>query len=257
MEMYFDKMSESYRDKHYPKGSVLEKSSVESKRGAVVLTVMIALLAAMLGVALYFEISMIQYYMGLGDSESIKVGAVILAITGLLFLLCILGIVFCIKSFRNGVETTIRKSAKISGLSENDIREFDRQAMQSDSYILKFKNKVAAAVAGQKDGILTRDYLWMGDAANIIIKREDIVGACFYKWHYYAGKKRVWNQSVVVLNRHNIAPSAEATRESGLALMELLAAAHPDIHVEKKLLDEGKEYDNWRTELCSKAIAHK
>ena len=84
----------------------------------------------------------------------------------------------------------------------------------------------------------------------MIFKREEVVGICFYRWSYYAGKKRLWAQSISVLNRQNVASSVEATTESGLALMELLTAEHPDIRVERGPINEGKEYDNWHKKLC-------
>lgn len=253
MDTYFAKMDEHYRDKHYPKGSVLEKASKEHKRGAVRAIVMLSIFAAGFGAAFFWALSLAQSFAAPEDADMRQVGYVILAIVGVLFLLCVLGIVFFAKRFRRGVDTIIKKSEELSGLTEEDIREFDRQAMQTDSVILKFQNKFDAAFSTQKEGILTRDYLWAGDMACTIVKREDIVGVCFYRWHYYAGKKKMWSRSVSVLSRLNKTVSAEATEESGLALMELLAETHPDIHVEKRTLDEGKEYDNWRNALCSKA----
>ena len=252
MEQIFEQMNENYCDKYYPKGSVYEKLNAEHKRGSVVLAVFLVLMGCFFGTVLIWVISRIVDDMRDGNTD-LQILLIVLAVVGIPFLLCVLGLVYAVKNYRKGAEVRIKKSMELSGLSEAEVREFDRQAMQSDSYILRFKGGVAAKVAAQRDGILTRDYLWMGDATGLIVKREDIIAACFYKWSYYAGKKKMWCQSVAVLTRQDKMSSAEATSERGQAFIELLVQANPSIYVEKKLLNEGKEYDNWRKELCDKA----
>jgi len=252
VEQIFEQMNENYCDKYYPKGSVYEKLSAEHKRGSVMLAVVVVFAGCFFGSGLIWVISRIVDNMRDGTSDW-QISLIILAVVGIPFLLCILGLVYAVKNYRKGTAIRIKKSMELSGLSEAEVREFDRQAMQSDSYILRFKGGVAAKVAAQRDGILTRDYLWMGDATGLIVKREDIIAACFYKWSYYAGKKKMWCQSVAVLTRQDKMSSAEATSERGQAFIELLVQANPSIYVEKKLLNEGKEYDNWRKEFCGKA----
>ena len=252
MEQIFEQMNENYCDKYYPKGSVYEKLNAEHKRGSVVLAVFLVLMGCFFGTVLIWVISRIVDDMRDGNTD-LQILLIVLAVVGIPFLLCVLGLVYAVKNYRKGAEVRIKKSMELSGLSEAEAREFDRQAMQSDSYILKFKDGLAAKVAAEKDGILTRDYLWMGSTTGLIVKREDIIAACFYKWSYYAGKKKIWCQSVAVLTRQDKMSSAEATSERGQAFIELLVQANPSIYVEKKLLSEGKEYDNWRKELCGKA----
>jgi len=252
VEQIFEQMNENYCDKYYPKGSVYEKLNAEHKRGSVVLAVFLVLMGCFFGTVLIWVISRIVDDMRDGNTD-LQILLIVLAVVGIPFLLCVLGLVYAVKNYRKGAEVRIKKSMELSGLSEAEAREFDRQAMQSDSYILKFKDGLAAKVAAEKDGILTRDYLWMGSTTGLIVKREDIIAACFYKWSYYAGKKKIWCQSVAVLTRQDKMSSAEATSERGQAFIELLVQANPSIYVEKKLLSEGKEYDNWRKELCGKA----
>jgi len=252
VDQIFEKMNNNYCDKYYPKGSVYEKLNAEHKRGSVVLAVFLVLMGCFFGAVLIKVISIVVEDIRGGNTD-LQFSLIILAVVLIPFLLCVLGLVYAVKNYRKGAAVRIKKSMELSGLSEEDVREFDRQAMQSDSYILKFKDGIAAKVAAQMDGILTRDYLWMGDTIGLIAKREDIIAACFYKWSYYAGKKKIWCQSVAVLTRQNKRPSSEATDERGQAFIEMLVQANPSIYVEKKLLNEGKEYDNWRKELCGKA----
>ena len=51
----------------------------------------------------------------------------------------------------------IRVAAKAGGLEEQEIREFDKQAMGPDSLILNHLGKLKSFTTGQKRGILTRD----------------------------------------------------------------------------------------------------
>lgn len=252
VKMYFEKMNEVYKEKNYPKDSVFEKFTSANKKGSVILIVMLILLAIPLAIGILWSISRINDMTTQGDTELLNTGFVILAIMVVLFLLCILCIVLSVKNFHKDIASIVIKAAKKSGLTEEDIWEFNRQAMQSDSYILKFKNKIAAALANQQDGILTRDYLWMGIGTNFIIKRSDIVGVCFLNSSFYVNNKKVWTRNISVLTHKNQSSSAEATEESGLAFMELLLSTQPDIKLEKKLLTEGKEYDDWCLSLCEK-----
>ncbi|WRS28226.1 hypothetical protein U6B65_03600 [Oscillospiraceae bacterium MB08-C2-2] len=249
--MHFEQMNDHYKSKHYPKGSVFARLNTENKKSSVILLVMLVLFAAALGAVLIWEIALTAGYAGEGNSESVKIGIILLSITGFFFLLCILGIVFSVKNFRKGVGEIIEKAMISTGLSEEELKEFDRQAMEPSSYILRFKSKLAAAVAEQQNGILTKDYLWLGNTANEIMKCQDIVGVCFYQWSFYVNKRKIWCRSISVLNRQGTAASAEASEENGLAFIELLTAAYPHIHIEKKLLSEGKEYDDWRSSLLS------
>ena len=50
----------------------------------------------------------------------------------------------------------IRVAAKAGGLEEQEIREFDKQAMGPDSLILNHLGKLKSFTTGQKRGILTR-----------------------------------------------------------------------------------------------------
>ena len=110
---------------------------------------------------------------------------------------------------------------------------------------------VSAAMANQADGLLTRDYLWLGDAANSILKRSELAGACLYQWTYYAGRKRLHATSLAVVDRRGRMISAEADTQRGKALLAFLAGQCPGLRVEERLLREGKEFDQWKKDLTA------
>ena len=251
--MEFQRMNDDYREKKYPKGSVFERNTGKNRNNSIILLVLLAILAAALVAGLFFFMDLIQYHQLSGNSDEVTVGYVFVGIFVVLLALCVLGLVFCVKNMKKGVDAIMAASAKASGLTVEDIRTFDQQALQSDSYILKLKNAVSAAMANQADGILTRDYLWLGDFGNHIMRRGDIVGACLYQWSYYVNRKRIWALSVAVVNRQNMAITAEVSPESGAALLGLLHRDQPEIVVAPEVLREGKDYDNWRASVTGGA----
>lgn len=251
--MEFERMNDAYREKKYPGGSVFERNTGKNRTNSIILLVILAIVAAALGAGLFYFIDLIRYHLSEGHSEEVGVGYMFVGIFAVLLALCVLGLVFCVKNMRKGVDAIMAASAKASGLTVEDIRAFDQQALQSDSYILKLKNAVSAAMANQSDGILTRDYLWLGDFSNRIMRRGDIAGACLYQWSYYVKRKRIWVLSVSVVNRQGLEISAEVSPESGAALLGLLHRAQPEIRIAPEVLREGRSYDDWRAAVTGAA----
>ena len=252
MKEYITKMDETYRSKQYPAGSVFEKAAGENRRGNITLAILSGVVSILLAAVIVFLVSLTLTRKAEGNSDAIMIGTIFIVVVAALLALCLFGMVAAIRHIKDGVGDIIRKSAKTSGLSESDIRHFDQQAMQSDSCVLSLTGKLSAAMANQKDGILTRDYLWLGDRANTVFKREEIVGVSLYHWYYYVNKKRVRSLNLAVLNGKNALASVEVTEEGGRELMELLAQGHPSIQVHQGILEEGKEYDAWRNGFFEK-----
>lgn len=252
--MEFQRMSEAYQEKHYPQGSVLVKSTGKNRTNSIILIVILLAAGGALTAGILYFLSLIRYHLSEGRGDEATVGYVLIAIFAVFLALCVLGLVFSVKNLHRGVDAIIAASAKRSGLTAEEVRAFDQQAFQSDTCILKLKNAVSAAMANQADGLLTRDYLWLGDAANLIMRRRDVAGACLYQWSYYVKNKRCWCLSAAVVSRENAVISAEVTPESGAALLGLLHRLHPEIIIAPSVLREGKEYDDWRasvTEGCA------
>lgn len=252
MKVCVEKMDEAYRNKNYPQGSFFEKAAGANRRGNVILAVMAAVVSVALAALILWMISLVQYHNAQGNGESARFGMIFIAVVAVILALCLFGFVIAVRHIKDGAAEAMKKAAKNSGLTEEELREFDRQAMQSDSSVLHLAGKVSAAMSGQKDGILTRDYIWLGDVGSCILKRADIVGASLYHWYYYVNKKRVSSLNLALLTRENVMSGAEVTEEVGRELMELLAEAHPAIQVHEGILEEGKQFDAWREELAGK-----
>lgn len=246
-----EQMNEQYREKRFPQGSVLIRSNEKARKSSKVLLVLVALLELLLAAGEVYFLSLIRYHKEAGHAEQVTIGWVFFGVLALFFLLLLWAMTKLVKNAKAGPEATIAACAKHNGLSEEEVREFDRQALRSDSYILKCAGAVSAAMANQTDGLLTRDYLWLGDAANSILKRSELAGACLYQWTYYAGRKRLHATSLAVVDRRGRMISAEADPQRGKALLAFLAGQCPGLRVEERLLREGKEFDQWKKDLTA------
>ncbi len=246
-----EQMNEAYREKHFPQGSVLLRSGEKSKKSSAILLVLVALLEAALVAGEGYFLSLIRYHQGAGNADQVTIGWVFFGVFALLILLFLWVMTRLVKNVKAGPDAAFAACAKKNGFSLEEVQTFDRQALQSDSYILKCAGAVSAAMANQTDGLLTRDYLWLGDAANSILRRSELAGACLYRWSYYAGKKRLHAVSLAVVDRQGRMISAEADTQKGKELLAFLAAQCPGLAVEERLLEEGKEFDNWKNALTA------
>ena len=110
----------------------------------------------------------------------------------------------------------IRVAAKAGGLEEQEIREFDKQAMGSDSLILNHLGKLKSFTTGQKRGILTRDYICLyGGNMPCVLKLSRLTQAYIKDNTYYVkvGKTRkqahyltIHRSPVCIIASHTIYP---------------------------------------------------
>ena len=89
------------------------------------------------------------------------------------------GILFLVtKDMRRSMEEWISRIAAAGGCSEGEMREFDNQAVEPDSLIVNLLGKIKAVTAGQKSGILTRDYIELYNSGRLgVLKVSRITGA--------------------------------------------------------------------------------
>lgn len=233
METYFKQMNEAYVDKHYPKKSVFSAVSERNKKTGIGVYIFFGLLLAFFGAAAVFALGMTVKFAADGESGMISTGIII----GLVCLaVCALSIwMIVLTKKRSGMDggQLLKKSAETSGLSESEIQEFDRQAMAGDSFILNLTGKIKAVMAGQKDGILTRDYIYLADQAMTVMRRKDILCAVLVERVMYitANNKRkpVHYLCIQLVSQQGVRSQAETDIESGKALINMLLEKNPGI----------------------------
>ncbi len=255
MQTYFEKMNESYIDKHYPERSVFSSINKSGQKNGIAVYVFFGIFTLISGAAMIWSIMNLAELMKEGESDMLASGLIVIGVCFLFFAVSLFVIILTAKRNRAGVEGLIKKSAKNSGCSESEIREFERQAMASDSYILKLMGTAKAVMAGSRDGVLTRDFIYLDNVKHIIMKRSDIIGALLVQRTYYISvgnsRKAVNYLTATLMSNKGIEASAEVSIEAGKALLDMLKEENSRIDVNDFNVMNEKEY----TKYCKKEFS--
>jgi len=234
-ELYLKHMNEEYREKHYPERSVFAAHKKTQKGANAVLSLFfIGLFLAGSLAGFVWSINRIQEIIRDAEEDMLGIGIGI----SVFFLLLAIGfgalIYVIVKGMRKSADDWIRIVAKAGGLSEQEVREFDRQAMEPDSLILIHLGKLKSFAAGQKDGILTRDYICLyNNNMPRVLKLDRLTEAHLKDNTYYVkvGKtqKKAHYLTINLMSRDNKTAWAETSQESARALQEELVNRCPGI----------------------------
>lgn len=228
MNEYFEKMNGEYAQKHFPEGSVFESASnTLKKRGfAGIFFIGLFVVGGLWG--LVWAIGKTIGYMTQGESDMLGVSiffCAIFAAVGLGFLALL---IYMIKAMNRKRSDYVALSAKHSKLPASEIEEFDRQAMASDCLILKLTKGLDRALsnATNKDGLLTRDYIYLADPAQTVFRVDELKACCFTEYSYYVTvgnrSKKVYDLAIYLLAANGVSVCSDVTVNAGRALMELL-----------------------------------
>jgi hypothetical protein len=250
MHTYFEQMNEEYINKHYPNRSIFASVYKTNKKTGIGIYFLFGIFLVLSGLGIAWSVGKLMEYIKDGESDMIAPGRVIVGFFIVIFILSIVSIIITIKRNSLGVEGLIKKSAKISGYNESEIHEFERQAMASDSYILALTGKITAALAGQKNGVLTRDFIYLGNLKNIIMKRCDLAGAFLVERTIYINgsnntRKPIVYLTVTIVSNKRIQTFAETSLEAGKALLTMLQEQKPEIDTNDFMVMKETEYNKY------------
>lgn len=228
MTDFFKRMDDAYVQKHFPTGSVFESASKTLKRrgfwGIIFSGVWMA--AALLG--LVWGIGRTMEFRAEGKDDMLGIGIGICIFFAVVALLFGVLLYFLIRNQTKKREDYIKESAKKSKLPESEIEAFEQQAVASDTYILKLTaglDRVLSS-ATNKDGLLTRDYIYLANAAPIVMRVNDLKACCFNDYTYYINtgnrSKKIHCLAVTLIASNGVTDTSDTTKEAGEALMELL-----------------------------------
>lgn len=255
MQTYFLQMNENYINKHYPDRSVFSSVNKSNQKAGIGIYAFLGILMIASGFGTVWAIVTTMGYVKDGESDMVAPGLAIIGFCFAILALSILGIVLTIKRNSLGVEGLIKKSAKNSQSSESEIREFERQAMASDSYILSLTGKIKAAMNGQRDGVLTRDFIYLADVKNIVMKRSDIIGAFLVVRTIYITvnntRKPVNYLTITLVSNKGVQTLAETDTESGTALLAMLQEQNPQIDTYNGGVMKEIEYNKYCKKMLS------
>ena len=138
------------------------------------------------------------------------------------------------KDMRRSMEEWISRIAAAGGCSEGEMREFDNQPVEPDSLIVNLLGKIKAVTAGQKSGILTRDYIALYNSGSLgVLKVSRITGAYLTDNVYNVKVGNSIKQAhyltinLITADKKNI--WAETSKEAGRALQAILMERCPEI----------------------------
>lgn len=233
-ESVFENMSEEYRKKHYPEGSVF-KAFKKAQKGAgpfLSLFIMTVFTAGSLFASVWLVNRTLEIMRDQEEGVGIGIGLSVFFL--LLAVVFVAVIVIVVKGMRKTEDDIIRDIAKACGLSEGEVREFDQQAMEPDSLTINHLGKMKSFTTGQKRGILTRDYICLyGNNLPQVLKLDRLEEA-FIKDNSYSVKvgntrKQAHYLTINLKSKDGKSAWAETSVEAARALQELLLSRCPEI----------------------------
>lgn len=254
MESYFAPMNEEYTSKHYPDGSVFSTIHKKSKKSNLAFYIFFAPFLLIFAVGAIFSTKRLIETVMAGENDMISVGVFAVCFCLVMFAICLFSVLLTKKRSAGGAEGLIKKSAKNSACDESEIREFERQAMASDSLILALTAKYKAALNGQRDGILTRDYIFLADNLNIVLKYSDIVAAFLVHRVIYITvdnkSKQIDSLTISLVSNKNVQTFVDTSAEAGTALLSFLLNKNPHIETKGGNVIQEKEFAAYCKEIA-------
>ncbi len=257
MSQYLQNMNEAYIEKNYPNRSVFEAIVKTTKKVGIGVYIFFGIVFAGSIAGLVWSVNAMNTYKLSGETDMADVGMVICIFFAVLAIISALTLGITFMRGKKGAENWLQTSAKNSLLSESEIQEFERQAMASDSYILKLLDSANKAMSGGKDGILTRDFIYLADINLTVIRCKDLVSTCLVDTVIYVGsqqqRKPLHYLTLKLLSKNGAEAFAEISPDAANALVELLLQKYPAIDTcDNKVMTE-QEYDKYKKTQSAKA----
>lgn len=251
-EEFFSRMNEDYAKKHFPEGSVFMASTKAIKRRSILSLIFLSPFS--LG-SLYLLVVFIRktfQYIAEGDEDMVSTGFIICGILALVALLFLFLSFKLSQLLRQTSSDYAASSAKNSQLPVSEIETFERQAMASDCYILKLTSGLDRVLSNNisKDGLLTRDYIYLADSRQTVM-RVDSLRACFFTdYTYYLNtgsySRKIHNLAICLIASNGLFVRTDTDEKAGFALMEILKERNSSIDTNNgKVVPEGRAFDNY------------
>lgn len=252
MDTIFQTMNEAYIQKHYPNRSVFEAFTKSTKKAGIGVYLFFGAVLAGCLYGIVWTLGNIEEYRQSGETDMVQTGTVICIVFAVFALLAAFCIGLTIWRGKKNAGDWLKQSATHSKLSEAEIREFERQALMSDSYVLKLTSGLNAAVTGRKDGILTREFAYLADSSLTVLPIQNLLAACFVQSVYYIGdmqhRKAVPFLAFYLLSKNGVESFTEASPEAGAALAQLLLQRNPQIDTCGGRMMTTEEYVRYKKE---------
>lgn len=246
MEEYLPLMTEDYKRKHYAQGVF---AAIRKKTAKISFGIYIFFGIVLCGCAFgfYWAMGQVENYRLSGQEDMVGTGYFIAGFFGVFALIALACIVISIVRHARGTDRWKKNCAKQSGYSVGDMDEFERQTMEMECRAVKLLDAAGALAAGQSDGILTRDYIYLADAHHMILKLSDLSAACIVRQRVTVGdvpaRKSIEYLTVMLLGRSGNRAIAECSEESGTVLLGCLKQKIPGLYTADGKVIPAEEFD--------------
>lgn len=258
MSDFFAKMDEDYAQKHFPDGSVLEAAMKTVKRRSIGIIIFFGIFLAAAVYGLVWSLCRTFEYISERQDDMLDVGIVISVFFGLIVLVSLIILVITIKNQLKKRDAYIADSAKKSKLPVSEIENFERQAAASDCYILKLTAGLDRALsnATNKDGLLTRDYIYLADPAQTVMRIDSLKACCFgdYTYNMSVGNhtKKIHCLAIYLIASNGVSLLSDTTKEAGIALMEILKERNNEIDTNGGAVLSEKDFDDYKKSILER-----
>lgn len=241
----FERMNEKFINKNYPQGSVFASINQQSKKQKIGVYIFFIPLTVLFGGGALF--CLVFAFM----VEDTLGGLIIAGILGLVAALCLWALLLTRKRSRVGSVGWLAKVADDNKYTESDLREFDRQALASDSVILDLLNGVSAVLSDQKKGICSRDFVYFASGLlnHKVMKHDDIQYVCFVqrilRINVNKRMRSIPYLTVTLVSKLDTTMYAETDMERGTMLIDLLLEKNPNIDTNNKQVLSEKEFETY------------
>lgn len=253
MESNFVAMNETYKRKHFPDELVFAAIQKKSKKMGIGIYFFFVPFMIISIVGAIYSTKLLIETVSAGDEEMISVGIFSVCACLVFFLITLLPVIMTKKRNSMSTEAFIRSVAKNSACNEREILKFERQAMSFDSYILSLTEKYKAVLNGQRDGILTKDYIYLADNNSIVLKFSDIVGAFLVERITTVmannKSKRIHSLTISLVSNKNVQTYVDTSIEAGTELLAILLEKNPQIETRGGSVIQEKEFDQYCKKL--------
>lgn len=246
MEKYLPVMSGDYKRKHYAEGVF---ASIRKKTAKVSFGVYIFFGIVLFGCAygFYWALGRIEDYRLSGQEDLISVGYVIAGFFAVFAVISLATILITIVRHARGTARWKKSCAEQSGCTVGDMDEFERQTLDMECRVVRLLDTARALAAGQADGILTRDYIYLADAHHVILKLSELSAACLVKQAVMVGdlpnRKRHEFLTVMLLSKSGSRAIAECIEEAGAELIDYLKQKFPGIYTADREVITAEAFD--------------
>ncbi len=246
MENYLPLMTEDYKRKHYAREVF---ASIRKKTAKISFGIYIFFGIVLCGCAfgLFWAMGLVENYRLSGQEDMVGTGYFIAGFFGVLAFIALASMIITIVRHARGTGGWKKNCAKQSGYTVSDMEEFERQTMDTECRVIRLLDTAKALAAGQSDGILTKDYIYLADAHHMILKLSDLSAACIVRQRVAVGdvtvRKSFEYLTVMLLGKNGNRAIAECSEESGTVLVNFLKQRFPGIYTADGKVVSAEEFD--------------